>query len=175
LSKFTDLNLSQNILKAVSEQGYTKPTPIQEKSIPLILQRKDLLAGAQTGTGKTAGFTLPILELLTQTYVHHIGRTGRAGNSGVAVSLVCVDEHDYLRDIEKLIKKDIEKVYIEGFDVDKSIKAEPIQNGRGGSRGGGRSRNSSPKSNSSSSRSRSGNRARNSNNKNRNRSKNSSK
>jgi ATP-dependent RNA helicase RhlE len=437
LSKFTDLNLSQNILKAVSEQGYTKPTPIQEKSIPLILQRKDVLAGAQTGTGKTAGFTLPILELLTQTkvsmrklqiralvltptrelaaqvqdniekyskylpinstvvfggvginpqkakikkgvdilvatpgrlldligqkaldisrveffvldeadrmldmgffndinkilailpkqkqcllfsatfstkikqladsllnnptlievarrnesatnikqiihfvdkkrkkellsylikkddwhqvlvftrtkhganrltkeleedgiqaqaihgnksqgartkaladfkanaiqvlvatdiaargidiselphvvnyelpnisedYVHRIGRTGRAGNSGVAVSLVCVDEHDYLRDIEKLIKKDIEKVYIEGFDVDKSIKAEPIQNGRGGSRGGGRSRNSSPKSNSSSSRSRSGNRAGNGNsngNKNRNRSSNS--
>jgi len=64
---FKDLGLSDNILKAVSEKGYTKPSVIQEKAIPLILKGKDLLASAQTGTGKTAGFTLPMLQLLAET------------------------------------------------------------------------------------------------------------
>jgi ATP-dependent RNA helicase RhlE len=63
---FTKLGLSKPLLKAVEEQGYTKPTPIQAKAIPVILQKKDILAGAQTGTGKTAGFTLPMLELLSR-------------------------------------------------------------------------------------------------------------
>lgn len=62
---FSDLNLNASILKAVHEEGYTTPTPVQEKAIPFILQGRDMLAGAQTGTGKTAGFTLPILELLS--------------------------------------------------------------------------------------------------------------
>jgi len=64
---FKDLGLSDNILKAVTEKGYTKPSVIQEKAIPLILKGKDLLASAQTGTGKTAGFTLPMLQLLAET------------------------------------------------------------------------------------------------------------
>lgn len=63
---FTNLGLSKPILKAIQDQGYTTPSPIQLKSIPLILEGGDVLAGAQTGTGKTAAFTLPILELLTQ-------------------------------------------------------------------------------------------------------------
>ena len=63
---FQSLGLSDALLKAVSKQGYEQPTPIQEKSIPLILERKDVLASAQTGTGKTAGFTLPILQILSQ-------------------------------------------------------------------------------------------------------------
>ncbi|MBP9613013.1 MAG: DEAD/DEAH box helicase [Sulfurospirillum sp.] len=63
---FSDLHLSQPLLKAVHEEGYTHPTPVQEKAIPAILQGRDILAGAQTGTGKTAGFTLPILELLSK-------------------------------------------------------------------------------------------------------------
>jgi ATP-dependent RNA helicase RhlE len=62
---FTNLGLSKPIQKAILEQGYTKPTPIQAKAIPVILQKKDILAGAQTGTGKTAGFTLPILHCLS--------------------------------------------------------------------------------------------------------------
>ncbi|MDO5290035.1 MAG: DEAD/DEAH box helicase, partial [Pseudomonadota bacterium] len=61
---FDNLNLAPAILKAVHEQGYTAPTPIQAQAIPLVLQGCDLLAGAQTGTGKTAGFTLPMLHLL---------------------------------------------------------------------------------------------------------------
>jgi len=61
---FTSLSLSAPILRAVKEEGYTAPTPIQKEAIPVILEGRDLLAGAQTGTGKTAGFTLPLLELL---------------------------------------------------------------------------------------------------------------
>jgi ATP-dependent RNA helicase RhlE len=63
---FTSLGLSDALLKAVSKQGYTQPSPIQQKAIPLILERKDILASAQTGTGKTAGFTLPMLQILSQ-------------------------------------------------------------------------------------------------------------
>lgn len=62
---FKSLGLSDSILKSVSEKGYTEPSPIQEKAIPVILEGKDVLASAQTGTGKTAGFVLPILEMLT--------------------------------------------------------------------------------------------------------------
>ncbi|HJV50122.1 MAG TPA: DEAD/DEAH box helicase [Noviherbaspirillum sp.] len=63
---FTDLGLSADILRAVSEQGYDKPTPIQAQAIPVVLQGHDLMAAAQTGTGKTAGFTLPVLQLLSK-------------------------------------------------------------------------------------------------------------
>ena len=63
---FTTLGLSDPILKAIKDQGYTTPTPVQKQAIPIILEKRDILAGAQTGTGKTAGFTLPLLELLTQ-------------------------------------------------------------------------------------------------------------
>ncbi len=63
---FTKLGLSDSILEAVKKKGYDTPSPIQEKSIPLILEGKDVMAAAQTGTGKTAGFTLPILQLLSK-------------------------------------------------------------------------------------------------------------
>ncbi|TCV89582.1 DEAD/DEAH box helicase [Sulfurirhabdus autotrophica] len=62
---FATLGLSEEIVRAVTERGYTVPTPIQSQAIPAILSGGDLLAGAQTGTGKTAGFVLPILHLLT--------------------------------------------------------------------------------------------------------------
>jgi len=64
--KFNELGLMPSLLKAVNEKGYTEPSPIQEKAIPLILRRKDVLASAQTGTGKTAGFTLPLLQILSK-------------------------------------------------------------------------------------------------------------
>ncbi len=63
---FKSLGLSDNLLKAVSKKGYTIPSTIQKKAIPFILERKDILASAQTGTGKTAGFALPMLQLLSQ-------------------------------------------------------------------------------------------------------------
>lgn len=63
---FSALALSSKILAAVAEKGYKKPSPIQEQAIPAVLAGKDVMAAAQTGTGKTAGFTLPILELLSK-------------------------------------------------------------------------------------------------------------
>ncbi|NGY37921.1 DEAD/DEAH box helicase [Flavobacterium sp. XN-5] len=63
---FNLLGLSDALLKAISKKGYTTPSPIQQKAIPPILEGKDVLASAQTGTGKTAGFTLPILQTLSQ-------------------------------------------------------------------------------------------------------------
>jgi ATP-dependent RNA helicase RhlE len=63
---FNSLGLSEALLKAIDKQGYTSPSPIQQKAIPLILEGKDVLASAQTGTGKTAGFTLPMLQKLSQ-------------------------------------------------------------------------------------------------------------
>ena len=68
---FQELNLIEPILKALKQEGYTQPTPIQEQSIPLILQGKDLLGCAQTGTGKTAAFAIPILQLLYQQKQQH--------------------------------------------------------------------------------------------------------
>ncbi len=79
------------------------------------------------------------LPNVAEDYVHRIGRTARAGQEGHAISLVCVDELKLLKDIERLLGTDIEKINLPGYDVDPSIKAEPIQNGRGGrSNQGGR-------------------------------------
>lgn len=78
------------------------------------------------------------LPNIPEDYVHRIGRTARAGQEGHAISLVCVDELKLLRDIEKLLGSPIEKINLPGYDVDPSIKAEPIVNGRGG---GARGRN----------------------------------
>ena len=64
---FKSLGLNSALLKAVEKQGYTTPSPIQEKAIPVILEGKDVLASAQTGTGKTAGFSLPMLQILDAT------------------------------------------------------------------------------------------------------------
>jgi ATP-dependent RNA helicase RhlE len=76
------------------------------------------------------------LPNVPEDYVHRIGRTGRAAATGEALSLVCVDEHRLLRDIERLLKKEIPRIALEGYEVDPSIQAEPIQNGRQGGRGG---------------------------------------
>ena len=70
---FNNLQLIEPVLQALSKEGYTTPTPIQQKSIPVILERKDLLGCAQTGTGKTAAFTLPILQLLHSEQHHKAG------------------------------------------------------------------------------------------------------
>lgn len=62
---FSELGLHADLLRAVTAQGYTEPTPIQRQAIPVVLEGRDMLASAQTGTGKTAGFTLPMLQRLT--------------------------------------------------------------------------------------------------------------
>jgi ATP-dependent RNA helicase RhlE len=66
MESFASLGLSEAIVRAVADKGYTEPTPVQTQAIPIILAGRDLMAGAQTGTGKTAGFTLPILQRLSE-------------------------------------------------------------------------------------------------------------
>ena len=61
---FKDLKLNKPLLRAIAESGYDNPTLVQEKTIPLVLDKKDVITSAQTGTGKTAAFALPILQLL---------------------------------------------------------------------------------------------------------------
>ena len=63
---FADLGLVADLTRAVADHGYTQPTPIQIQAIPVILAGRDVLAGAQTGTGKTAAFTLPLLQRLVE-------------------------------------------------------------------------------------------------------------
>jgi ATP-dependent RNA helicase RhlE len=65
ITSFDSLGLRAELLRAIAEQGYAIPTPIQAKAIPVVLAGKDLLGAAQTGTGKTAGFALPILHRLS--------------------------------------------------------------------------------------------------------------
>jgi ATP-dependent RNA helicase RhlE len=81
---FSSLGLSEALLLAIAEQGYTSPTPIQAQAIPAILAGRDLLAAAQTGTGKTAAFTLPVLYKLTETNRNHL-RSNRAPRALVLV------------------------------------------------------------------------------------------
>jgi ATP-dependent RNA helicase RhlE len=87
------------------------------------------------------------LPNVPEDYVHRIGRTGRAGALGEAVSLVCVDEHQMLKDIEKLIKKELPREIVRGFEPDPTARPQPIQlrsgapghrNGGGGGGRGGR-------------------------------------
>jgi ATP-dependent RNA helicase RhlE len=71
INTFESLGLSAELLRAVAEQGYTQPTPIQSQAIPVVLAGRDLIAAAQTGTGKTAAFTLPMLKLLEDRPLDH--------------------------------------------------------------------------------------------------------
>ena len=66
---FNNLQLIEPLMQALHKEGYTTPTPIQEQAIPAILQQRDLLGCAQTGTGKTAAFTIPILQLMYQQHL----------------------------------------------------------------------------------------------------------
>src|SRR5260370_18178139 len=68
---FENLKIIEPILRALKTEGYTTPTPIQEQAIPIVLQHTDLLGCAQTGTGKTAAFPIPILQLLYQDRLQH--------------------------------------------------------------------------------------------------------
>lgn len=81
--KFKELKLNKNILKALAEAGYEQPTPIQEQSIPSVLEGRDLLGCAQTGTGKTCAFSVPIIQRLDED----AGRGIRASSSPRRASL----------------------------------------------------------------------------------------
>ena len=96
---FDELNLAPAILKAVREQGYETPTPIQAQAIPAVLEGHDLLAGAQTGTGKTAAFTLPMLHKLTKGQ----GKTNKFGKDGIA-ALVLTPTRELAAQVEESIR-----------------------------------------------------------------------
>jgi len=93
---FTELGLADEIVRAVTEQGYSSPTPIQSQAIPAVLNGGDLLAGAQTGTGKTAGFTLPILQRLAH-------RPRRAG-SGAVRALILTPTRELAAQVEESVR-----------------------------------------------------------------------
>ncbi|MEQ8428457.1 MAG: DEAD/DEAH box helicase [Gammaproteobacteria bacterium] len=93
---FANLGLSEAILRAVEKSGYTTPTPIQLKAIPAILEGRDMMAAAQTGTGKTAGFTLPLLEMLSKN------RTLKPKH---ARSLVITPTRELAAQVEESVKK----------------------------------------------------------------------
>ena len=96
---FEELNLAPAILQAVQEQGYDTPTPIQAQAIPIVLAGHDLLAGAQTGTGKTAAFTLPILHKLS------LSEAGRNKFGGKAIrALVLTPTRELAAQIEESVK-----------------------------------------------------------------------
>jgi ATP-dependent RNA helicase RhlE len=96
---FDDLKLAPALLKAVREQGYETPTPIQAQAIPAVLEGHDLLAGAQTGTGKTAAFTLPMLHKLTKGQ----GKTNKFGKDGIA-ALVLTPTRELAAQVEESIR-----------------------------------------------------------------------
>src|ERR1700684_2347818 len=75
---FSDLGLLPELLRAVADKGYDTPSPIQIQAIPAVLAGRDVLAGAQTGTGKTAGFVLPILQRLSADQANGTLRAPRA-------------------------------------------------------------------------------------------------
>ncbi len=96
---FDELNLAPALLKAVREQGYEIPTPIQAQAIPAVLEGHDLLAGAQTGTGKTAAFTLPMLHKLSKGR----GKTNKFGKDGIA-ALVLTPTRELAAQVEESIR-----------------------------------------------------------------------
>ena len=96
---FDELNLAPAILKAVREQGYDTPTPIQAQAIPAVLAGQDLLAGAQTGTGKTAAFTLPMLHKLTMSR----SSTNRFGVFGIR-ALVLTPTRELAAQVEESVR-----------------------------------------------------------------------
>ncbi len=97
---FDDLNLAPAIMKAVREQGYETPTPIQAQAIPAVLAGQDLLAGAQTGTGKTAAFTLPMLHRLSQS----AAPKNKFGGKGVR-ALVLTPTRELAAQVEESIRQ----------------------------------------------------------------------
>src|ERR1700730_13228062 len=104
---FRALNLSPQILQAVHEAGYTEPTPIQVAAIPLILAGHDVIGIAQTGTGKTAAFVLPILMKLVESKqkVNHNGaRNGQSGSGRGPRALVVAPTRELVAQIEENVR-----------------------------------------------------------------------
>jgi ATP-dependent RNA helicase RhlE len=97
--QFSDLGLVEPLLKAIQEAGYSTPTPIQAQAIPAVLNGGDLLAGAQTGTGKTAGFTLPLLHKLVSSI-----STQPAGGKRVVRALILTPTRELAAQVEESVR-----------------------------------------------------------------------
>ncbi|MDP3419757.1 MAG: DEAD/DEAH box helicase, partial [Thiobacillus sp.] len=95
-TSFASLGLAEPIMRAITDAGYTTPTPIQAQAIPQVLQGGDLLAAAQTGTGKTAGFTLPIL--------HHLSTQAAPSKPGRPRCLILVPTRELAAQVEESVK-----------------------------------------------------------------------
>ena len=118
---FASLGLSEEILRAVSERGYTEPTPIQAQAIPVVLSGGDLLAGAQTGTGKTAGFTLPILQLLSATAKPSTGKAPIRALVLIPTRELAAQVEESVRDYGKYLKLK-SMTMIGGVNINPQIK-----------------------------------------------------
>lgn len=113
---FKDLGLSDALLKAIDKKGYTEPSPIQEKAIPEVLKGRDVLASAQTGTGKTAGFTLPMLQLL--------GKGERQGKRKVR-ALVLTPTRELAAQVQENVKEYSEFMHIRSTVIFGGVNQNP--------------------------------------------------
>jgi ATP-dependent RNA helicase RhlE len=100
---FSALGLTPDLLRAVSAQGYTDPTPVQREAIPLVLAGRDLMAGAQTGTGKTAAFVLPMLQLLAATQPRY-GDLPRTGERHRVRALILAPTRELAMQVEESVR-----------------------------------------------------------------------
>ena len=114
---FNQLGLAEPILRAIIDAGYTTPTPIQVKAIPLVINGGDLLAGAQTGTGKTAGFTLPLLHLLHAKPKHN--------KAGQPRCLMLTPTRELAAQIEESVKTYGKYLNIKSFVVFGGVNINP--------------------------------------------------
>jgi ATP-dependent RNA helicase RhlE len=105
---FANLGLSDDLVRAVADAGYTQPTPIQTQAIPVVLARSDLMGGAQTGTGKTAAFVLPILQILSTTTppvaAEPVKETGRRGPPRKIRALILVPTRELAAQVEESVR-----------------------------------------------------------------------
>ena len=111
--KFSDLGLSSELSRAVADLGYEFPTPIQEKSIPVVLMGRDILGSAQTGTGKTAGFSLPMLHKLS---------SGKPASSNRVRALILTPTRELAAQVEDNVR---------GFNAFLSLKTAVVFGGVG--------------------------------------------
>ncbi|MEZ9946558.1 DEAD/DEAH box helicase [Vibrio breoganii] len=117
---FTKLGLSTPILNAINKVGYDKPTPIQEKAIPIVLEGKNLIAAAQTGTGKTASFVLPILEMLSK------GETQRKKRIR---ALIVVPTRELAIQVDEKIKQYAEETKLTSMAMYGGVEYQPQKQG----------------------------------------------
>ncbi|WP_017446887.1 DEAD/DEAH box helicase [Gayadomonas joobiniege] len=123
-SQFSQLGLSQSLLQAIDKQGYKQASPIQKKAIPLILKQKDLMAAAQTGTGKTAAFTLPVIQLLS---------AGKSARANQARCLILTPTRELAAQVADNVAKYAEFTNIKSTVVFGGVKINPqMQKLRGG-------------------------------------------